>query len=186
MTNNPNPTDKGKNTNRVRRNKKAQEKTIRWEQRVVQIQRVSKVVKGGKKLSFRATVIVGNQNSQVGVGVGKADEVSTAIKKAVNDARKNLIRIPLTKTKTIPHTISGIDGACKVLIRPAGSGTGVIAGSSIRMVLELAGIQNILAKQLGGNNLLNNARATILALQSLKTAQQVAKEREIPLERLFS
>ena len=186
MINTPNSSDKTKNTNRVRRNKKAQDKTIRWEQRLVQIQRVSKVVKGGKKLSFRATVIVGNQNSQVGVGVGKADEVSTAVKKAVNDARKNLIRIPLTKTKTIPHNITGIDGACKVLVRPAGPGTGVIAGSSIRIVLELAGIQNISAKQLGGNNLLNNARATILALKSLKTAQQVAEEREIALERIYS
>jgi small subunit ribosomal protein S5 len=186
MINSPNSPDKGKNTNRVRRNKKNQEKTVRWEQRLVQIQRVSKVVKGGKKLSFRATVIVGNQNSQVGVGVGKADEVSTAVKKAVNNARKNLIRIPLTKSKTIPHNVIGIDGACKVLIRPASPGTGVIAGSSIRIVLELAGIQNILAKQLGGNNLLNNARATIVALQALKTAQQVAQERDIPLEKIFS
>ena len=186
MINSPNASEKGKNTNRVRRNKKTQEKIVRWEQRLVQIQRVSKVVKGGKKLSFRATVIVGNQNSQVGVGVGKADEVSTAVKKAVNNARKNLIRIPLTKAKTIPHNVIGIDGACKVLIRPAGPGTGVIAGSSIRIVLELAGIQNILAKQLGGNNLLNNARATIVALKALKTAQQVAQERDIPLEKIFS
>lgn len=186
MTNNISSPNKGKNTNRVRRNKKIQDKTVRWEQRLVQIQRVSKVVKGGKKLSFRATVIIGNQSSQVGVGVGKADEVSTAVKKAVNDARKNLIRIPLTKTKTVPHDIVGINGACKVLIRPAGPGTGVIAGSSIRMVLELSGIQNILAKQLGGNNLLNNARATIIALKSLKTVQQVAQEREIPVERIFS
>lgn len=186
MLNSQNPSDKGKTTNRVRRNKKNQERPIRWEQKIVQVQRVSKVVKGGKKLSFRATVIIGNQNSQVGVGVGKADEVSTAIKKAVNDARKNIIQIPLTKTRTIPHQIIGIDGACKVLIRPAGSGTGVIAGSSIRTVLELAGIQNILAKQLGGTNLLNNARATILALRSLKTAQQVAQAREIPLEQLFT
>jgi small subunit ribosomal protein S5 len=186
MINSQNSSEKGKNTNRVRRNKKPQEKSVRWEQRLVQIQRVSKVVKGGKKLSFRATVIVGNQNSQVGVGVGKADEVSTAVKKAVNNARKNLIRIPLTKAKTIPHNVIGVDGACKVLIRPAGPGTGVIAGSSIRIVLELAGIQNILAKQLGGNNLLNNARATIVALKSLKTAQQVAEERDIPLERIFS
>lgn len=186
MINSPETVDKRKNTNRVRRPKNTQEKTNRWEQRLVQIQRVSKVVKGGKKLSFRATVIVGNQNSQVGVGVGKADEVSTAVKKAVNNARKNLIQIPLTKTKTIPHNITGVDGASKVLIKPAGPGTGVIAGSSIRIVLELVGIQNILAKQLGGNNLLNNARATIVALKSLKTAQQVAEERDIPLEKIFS
>lgn len=186
MINNSNTADKEKNINRIRRNKKPQEKTLRWEQRVVQILRVVKVVKGGKKLSFRATVIVGNRNSQVGVGVGKADEVSTAIQKAVNHAKKTLIQIPLTKTKTIPHNITGIDGACKVLIKPAGPGTGVIAGSSIRIVLELVGIQNILAKQLGGNNLLNNARATILALKSLKTAQQVAQEREISLEKIFN
>ena len=169
-----------------RRKKAFSQKEIRWKQRVVQIQRVSKVVKGGKKLSFRATVIVGNQSGQVGVGVGKANEVSIAVKKAVNDAKKNIISIPLTKIKTIPHYTYGIDGASKVFIKPAGPGTGVIAGSSIRMVLELAGIQNILAKQLGGNNLLNNARATIIALQSLKTAQQAGLERNIPLERLFS
>lgn len=181
-----NSLDQVENTNRTRRTKKTQIQPKRWEQRVVQIQRVSKVVKGGKKLSFRATVVIGNQKSQVGVGVGKADEVSTAMKKAVNDAQKNLICIPLTKGNTVPHSVTGIDGASKVFIRPAGTGTGVIAGSSIRMVLELAGIQNILAKQLGGNNLLNNARATIVALKSLKTAQQVAEEREIPLDRLFS
>lgn len=186
MSNNPNQSEKGQVTNRVRRNKKTQEKAFRWEQRLVQIQRVSKVVKGGKKLSFRATVIVGNQNGQVGVGVGKADEVSTAVKKAVNDARKNLISVPLTKIKTIPHNVTAVDGASKVFIRPAGPGTGVIAGSSIRIVLELAGVQNILAKQLGGNNLLNNARATVVALKLLKTAQQVAQERDIPLEQIFS
>lgn len=183
MTNQP---DQTSNTNRVQRPKRNQTKPSAWQKRVVQIQRVSKVVKGGKKLSFRVTLIIGNKNSQVGVGVGKADEVSTAAQKAMHDALKNIIRIPLTKNKTLPHHITGIDGASKVFIRPAGPGTGVIAGSSIRMVLEFAGIQNILAKQLGGNNLLNNARATILALKSLKTAQQVAEEREIPLERLFS
>lgn len=186
MSNTTDNSDKKQNTNRLRRTKKTPEKSVRWEQRLVQIQRVSKVVKGGKKLSFRATIIVGNQNGQVGVGVGKADEVSTAVKKAVNDARKNLISVPITKIKTIPHSITAVDGASKVFIRPAGPGTGVIAGSSIRIVLELAGIQNVLAKQLGGKNLLNNARATIVALNLLKTAQQVAKERDIPLERLFS
>nr|YP_002327517.1 ribosomal protein S5 [Vaucheria litorea]ACF70934.1 ribosomal protein S5 [Vaucheria litorea] len=186
MVNNLKNLNKKNNTTRNRKNKKVQEKTIRWEQRVVQISRVVKVVKGGKKLSFRATVIIGNKNSHVGVGVGKADEVSTAIQKAVNHARKNLIQIPLTKTKTIPHNIIGIDGASKVLIRTAGPGTGVIAGSSIRIVLELVGVQNILAKQLGGNNLLNNARATIAALKGLKTIHQVAQEREISLEKLFN
>ena len=186
MINDSEQSDLKKSSTRVGRGKKKPTKPLRWEQRLVQIQRVSKVVKGGKKLSFRATVVIGNQNSQVGVGVGKADEVSVAVKKAINDAKKTLITIPLTKTKTISHTVTGIDGASKVFIRPAGAGTGVIAGSSIRIVLELAGIQNILAKQLGGNNILNNARATILALKSLKTAAQVAEERDITLERLFN
>ena len=184
MNKNSNVLDKEKKNTRIRRHKKTNEKIFRWEQRVIQVLRVVKVVKGGKKLSFRATVIIGNRNSQVGVGIGKADEVSIAIQKAVNQGRRNLIQIPLTKTRTIPHDIIGIDGACKILIRPANSGTGVIAGSSIRIVLELAGIQNIIAKQLGGNNLLNNARTTILALKALKTAQQVAQERGIPLENL--
>jgi small subunit ribosomal protein S5 len=186
MTDNSKSFDKAKNISQIRRDKKIQEKIIRWEQRVVQILRVVKVVKGGKKLSFRATVIIGNRNSQVGVGIGKADEVSIAIQKAAIHARKNLIEIPLTKTKTIPHSITGTDGACKVLIKTAGPGTGVIAGSSIKIVLELVGIQNILAKQLGGKNLLNNARATVSALKALKTAQQVAQKREIPLEKIFS
>ncbi|CAM9110062.1 unnamed protein product [Chrysoparadoxa australica] len=186
MVSNLNPLETPKTTNRIQRQKKDRGASNRLEQRLVQIKRVSKVVKGGKKLSFRATVIVGNQNSQVGVGVGKADEVSTAVKKAVNDARKNIITIPLTKTNTIPHLVKGIDGASNVLIKPAGPGTGVIAGSSIRIVLELAGIKNILAKQLGSNNLLNNARATILALKSLKTLKQVAQERQIPLEQLYN
>jgi small subunit ribosomal protein S5 len=162
------------------------EKSREWKQRVVEVQRVSKVVKGGKKLSFRATVILGNEKSRVGVGVGKADEVSRAIKKAVNDAKKNIVQIPLTKTNSIPHTVVGINGASKVFIRPAIPGTGVIAGSSIKIVLELAGIQNILAKQLGSNNILNNARAAILGLKLLKTSKQVADERNIPLEQIYS
>jgi len=186
MSNTNTKIEKKSSTTSQRKKKVSPQKSGNWEQRLVQIQRVSKVVKGGKKLSFRATVIVGNQNGQVGVGVGKANEVSTAVKKGANDAKKNIIFIPLTKMKTLPHSTYGIDGASKVFIRPAGPGTGVIAGSSIRSVLELAGVQNILAKQLGGNNLLNNARATIVGLQSLKTPNQVALERNIPLERLFS
>jgi small subunit ribosomal protein S5 len=186
MNKNSSLLNKEKSVTQIRRIKTNTIKKVRWEQRVIQVLRVIKVVKGGKKLSFRATVIIGNRSSQVGVGVGKADEVSAAIQKAVNQGKKNLIQVPLTKTRTIPHNIIGIDGACKVLIRPTSAGTGVIAGSSIRIVLELAGIQNILAKQLGGNNLLNNARATIGALKALKTAQQVAQEREVPLENLIN
>lgn len=160
-------------------------KKIRWEQRVVKVSRVSKVVKGGKKISFRATVVVGDMEEKVGVGVGKAEEVSTAIKKAETDAKKNVITIPIAEGKTIPHAMIGIAGGSKVFIRPAVPGTGVIAGGSVRIVLELAGIKNILSKQLGSNNPLNNARATIIALKNLNTIEQVVQKRQISLEQLL-
>lgn len=152
--------------------------------KVVEIRRVCKVGKGGKKLSFRAIVIVGNQNGLVGVGVGKANEVIGAIKKGKNHATNNMVQIPLTKSKTVPHLVSGVYGASNVILRPAAPGSGVIAGSSIRTVLELAGVKNILAKQLGANNLLNNAKATLEALKNLKYAHKTAKNRNIKLERL--
>jgi len=158
----------------------------KWNERVAQISRVTKVCKGGKKLSFKAIIIVGNEIGQVGVGVGKADDVINAITKGINDARKNVISVPITKTNTIPHITIGNCGACRTLIKPASPGTGVIAGSSIRTVLELAGIKNILAKQLGTNNILNNARATISALENLKTTKTVALERNLPLEHFYS
>nr|YP_011005855.1 30S ribosomal protein S5 [Desmarestia aculeata]QWK43724.1 ribosomal protein S5 [Desmarestia aculeata]WAM62859.1 30S ribosomal protein S5 [Desmarestia aculeata] len=160
-------------------------KKIRWEQRVVKVSRVSKVVKGGKKISFRATVVVGDMEQKVGVGVGKAEEVSTAIKKAETDAKKNVITIPIAEGKTIPHAILGVAGGSKVFIRPAVPGTGVIAGGSVRIVLELAGIKNILSKQLGSNNPLNNARATIIALNGLTTIEQVMQKRQISLEQVL-
>lgn len=172
------------NTHIQREPAKKRKKKSEWQKQIVQIQRVSKVVKGGKKLSFRTIIIMGNKKDTVGVGVGKADEVGSAIQKAVNDANKNLIIIPITQNKSIPHVINGSNGATKVFIKPASSGVGVIAGSSIRVVLELAGIKNILAKQLGAKNLLNNARATIAALQSLKTTNMIAEERNISLEKL--
>lgn len=181
MTKQSNSTQKPRSKTRNNREQRVE----RWKERVVQIQRVTKVCKGGKKLSFRAIVIIGNRNGKVGVGVGKADEVRNAIRKAIADARKNVIVVTLTKGKTVPHVTSARTGAANVLIRPAGAGTGVIAGSSIRMVLESAGVRNILAKQLGCNNLLNNARATIEALKTLKTAQIVSQERNIPLEQVL-
>ena len=162
-----------------------QNKKIRWEQRVVKVSRVSKVVKGGKKISFRATVVIGDMEEKVGVGVGKAKEVSTAIKKAETDAKKNVLTIPIAEGKTIPHAMIGIAGGSKVFIRPAVPGTGVIAGGSVRIVLELAGIKNILSKQLGSNNPLNNARATIIALKNLNTIEQVVQKRQISLEQLL-
>ena len=158
----------------------------KWQDRVVQIRRVTKVCKGGKKLAFRAVIAVGNENGKVGVGVGKADDVVNAISKAIVDAKRNLIDVFLTKTKTIPHNVTGNFGACSVLVKPASQGTGVIAGSSIRILLELAGVKNIVAKQLGSKNLLNNARATICAFESIKNPVTVSQERQIPIEKLYT
>nr|QCI05477.1 ribosomal protein S5 [Crouania attenuata] len=156
-----------------------------WEERVVQVKRVTKVVKGGKKLSFRAILVVGNEKGQIGVGVGKASDVIGAVKKAVTDAKKHLVEIPITKSYSIPHPMSGNAGAAKIILRPSAIGSGVIAGGATRTVLELAGIKNILAKQLGSQNTLNNARATLNALNNLKTFQQTAEERDITLDTLF-
>lgn len=165
---------------------RAKEKDTEWQERVVQIRRVTKVVKGGKKLSFRAIVIVGNERGQVGVGVGKAADVIGAVKKGVADGRKNVIEVPLSKSFTIPHLVQGEGGGAKVLIRPAAPGTGVIAGGAVRTVLELAGIRNILAKQLGSGNPLNNARAAISALASVRTFSDVAKERGTSVDQLYA
>nr|YP_009399563.1 ribosomal protein S5 [Dictyomenia sonderi]ARW69169.1 ribosomal protein S5 [Dictyomenia sonderi] len=156
-----------------------------WEEKVVQVKRVTKVVKGGKKLSFRAVLIIGNENGQIGVGVGKASDVIGAVKKGVADAKKHMINIPLTKSFSIPHPINGTSGAAKIILRPSATGSGVIAGGSTRTVLELAGIKNILAKQLGSNNTLNNARAVLNALENLRTFQETAEIRNIELEQLY-
>ncbi|WP_445176452.1 30S ribosomal protein S5 [Microcoleus sp.] len=164
---------------------KTREKESEWQERVVQIRRVTKVVKGGKKLSFRAIVIIGNERGQVGVGVGKASDVIGAVKKGVADGKKHLIEVPLTKANSIPHPINGDGGGAKVMMRPAAPGTGVIAGGAVRTVLELAGVRNILAKQLGFGNPLNNARAAVNALSTLRTLSEVAQERGIPVENLY-
>jgi small subunit ribosomal protein S5 len=171
---------------RRKKGNRTKEKETEWQERVVQIRRVTKVVKGGKKLSFRAIVIVGNERGQVGVGVGKAADVIGAVKKGVADGRKNVISVPLTKANSIPHPVNGEGGGANVMVRPASPGTGVIAGGAVRTVLELAGVQNILAKQLGSSNPLNNARATVDALSSLRTFSEVSKERGIPVDQLFS
>nr|YP_009391702.1 ribosomal protein S5 [Laurenciella marilzae]ARW59846.1 ribosomal protein S5 [Laurenciella marilzae] len=156
-----------------------------WEEKVVQVRRVTKVVKGGKKLSFRAVLVIGNEKGQIGVGVGKASDVIGAVKKGVTDAKKNSINIPLTKYYSIPHPIHGVSGAAKIILRPSATGSGVIAGGSTRTVLELAGIKNILAKQLGSKNTLNNARATLNALNNLRTFNETANNRDISLEKLY-
>ncbi|GAB4472313.1 MAG: 30S ribosomal protein S5 [Elainellaceae cyanobacterium] len=165
---------------------RVKEKETEWQERVVQIRRVTKVVKGGKKLSFRAIVIVGNERGQVGVGVGKAADVIGAVKKGVADGKKHLVEVPLTKSDSIPHPTNGAGGGAKVMIRPAAPGTGVIAGGSVRTVLELAGVKNVLAKQLGSGNPLNNARAAANALSALRTFSDVAEERDVSIEKLYS
>ncbi len=156
-----------------------------WEEKVVQVTRVTKVVKGGKKLSFRAILVIGNDNGHIGVGVGKANDVVGAVKKGVADAKKHCIEIPMTKYFSIPHPINGRSGAAKVMLRPSATGSGVIAGGSTRTVLELAGIKNVLAKQLGSNNTLNNARATLNALNNLRTFEHTAKDRDIKTSQLY-
>ncbi|WP_013324973.1 30S ribosomal protein S5 [Gloeothece verrucosa] len=169
-----------------RKSSRTKEKETNWQERVIQIRRVSKVVKGGKKLSFRAIVVVGNETGQVGVGVGKAGDVIGAVRKGVADGKKQLIEVPLTKASSIPHLTNGASGGASVIMRPAAPGTGVIAGGAVRTVLELAGVKNILAKQLGSDNPLNNARAAINALETLRTFSEVAKERDLPIEHIYS
>ena len=153
----------------TKRSNKSQNQKSDWQERVVAIQRVTKVVKGGKKMSFRAVIVVGNEQGKVGVGIGKASDVITAVKKGVTDGKKHVITVPLTSDNSIPHATTGRFGAAKLILRPSAPGCGVIAGGSTRVVLELAGIKNILSKQLGSNNLLNNARATIEGLSSLRS-----------------
>ena len=156
-----------------------------WKEQVVQISRVTKVVKGGKKLSFRAIVIVGNKKGQVGIGCAKAAEVIIAIQKAIADGRKNLITVPIFKT-TIPHPVTGKSGAGEVMLRPASQGTGIIAGGAVRPVLELAGIENILAKSLGSKSPLTAAYATVNALKALTPFSDVAKKRGLTMAELLN
>lgn len=172
-----------KKINKARKNSRsnANGNKSRFVERLIKINRVSKVTKGGKKLSFRAIVVIGDENGKVGVGVAKADDVVNAFKKAKADGHKNLIELPITKSLSIPHDVTGQFGACKVIMRPSIEGSGVIAGGAVRIVLEVAGVKNVIAKQLGSNNLLNNARASICALENLTTKSQVAKKRDLNL-----
>ena len=162
-----------------RKSNRSKEKESEWQERVVQIRRVTKVVKGGKKLSFRAILVIGNEQGQVGVGVGKASDVIGAVKKAASDGKRNLVSVQLTRNDSIPHIIQGRAGAARVIMRPSAPGSGVIAGGSVRTILELAGVKNILAKQLGSSNQLNNARAATDALARLQTFNEVSSNRNL-------
>lgn len=163
--------------------KKLNPNDFELEEKLVVVNRVSKTVKGGRIARYAALMVVGDKNGHVGVGLGKAAEVPEAVRKGIEDAKKNLITVALKGT-TIPHEVIGVYGAGKVLMRPAAPGTGIIAGDKVRIVLELAGITNIRAKCLRSNNPINVVRATMEGLEELRSAEEIAKIRNISVEQV--
>ena len=155
-------------------------------EKVVKIKRVSKVVKGGRRFSFSAIIVVGDGNGIIGFGLGKANEVTDAIAKGVDDAKKNLIKVPIQDGRTIPHNSFTKFGAAKVLLKPAAPGTGVLAGGAMRAVLESAGVKDVIGKSLGSSNPHNVVKATVKALAEMRTAKDVAELRKISLEKVFN
>lgn len=165
--------------------RKAQDKDKTLEELVIDIKSVVKVTKGGRQRRFSAIVVVGDRKGRVGLGIGKANEVPDAIKKAIQDTNKNIIKIPLIDGRTVAHEAIGTAGAAKVIIKPAKAGTGIIAGGSVRAVLELAGVRDIVSKSLGARTKLNMARAALNALQSIKTPEEVARLRGKSVEEIL-
>lgn len=155
------------------------------EERVVSIKRVSKTVKGGRRMQLSALVVVGDGKGRVGVGMGKSQEVPNAIKKGVEDAKKNMFKVPITEEGTVPHEVMGVYGAGRVLIRPAVPGTGVMAGGPVRAVLELAGVKNVITKSLGTSNSLNIVKATAEGLKLMESPEDVARRRGVSVSHIF-
>ena len=170
---------------KIRRKQSIPAGNLNLEEKLVHVNRVAKVVKGGRRFSFNAIVVVGNGEGVVGHGLGKANEVSDAIQKGFENAKKNLIKIPMTKTGSIHHPVVGKAGAGKVLLRPASEGTGVIAGGAVKNLLDVAGVHNILSKSLGSSNPHNMVKAAFEALRNLTDPVEVAQRRGISVNKVF-
>jgi small subunit ribosomal protein S5 len=170
---------------KIRRKHNIPAANLNLEEKLVHINRVAKVVKGGRRFSFNAIVVVGNGEGVVGHGLGKANEVSDAIQKGFDNAKKNLIKIPMTKTGSIHHPVVGKAGAGKVLLRPAAEGTGVIAGGAVKAILDVAGVENILSKSLGSANPHNMVKAAYEALRQLTDPIEVAQRRGVSVKKVF-
>ena len=166
--------------------KQQQESSVpELQERVVLVNRVSKVVKGGRRMSLSALVVVGDGNGRVGIGLGKSKEVPAAIAKGVEDAKKNMFTVPLTEETTVPHDIIGEFGAGRVLIRPAMPGTGVMAGGAVRAIMELAGITDVITKSLGSTNSMNIVKACAEGLKNMQSPEQVAERRNLTVDQIF-
>lgn len=170
---------------KIRRKHNIPAANLNLEEKLVHINRVSKVVKGGRRFGFNAIVVVGNGDGVVGHGLGKANEVADAIQKGFDDAKKNLIRIPITPSGSIHHSVTGKAGAGKVVLRPASRGTGVIAGGAVKALLDVSGVENILSKSIGSSNPHNMVKAAFAALKQLSDPAEVAQRRGVSVKKVF-